>query len=84
MGTLVQAGASVVRSSGYYFNTGYSNGGLDITWEDVLNSDPMPPGLNAAEQKRVLGGEACAHYNLLRTNQLTATETACQCRLACT
>jgi hypothetical protein len=24
MGTLVQAGASVVRSSGYYFNTGYS------------------------------------------------------------
>ena len=59
MGTLVQAGASVVRSSGYYFNSGFFNGGLDITWEDILNSDPMPPGLTPDEQSRVLGGEAC-------------------------
>ena len=59
MGALVQAGASVVRSSGYYFNSGFFNGGLDITWEDIINSDPMPPDLTPEEQGRVLGGEAC-------------------------
>lgn len=56
---LVKAGASVVRSSGYYFSTGFSTGGADVIWEDIINSNPMPPGLTPEEQCRVLGAEAC-------------------------
>eukprot|EP01048_Picozoa_sp_COSAG05_P003582 COSAG05_NODE_168_length_15164_cov_8.323734_13_plen_142_part_00 len=59
MADLVRAGASVVRSSGYYFSTGFSTGGRDVVWEAILNSDPIPPGLNTSEQAKVLGGEAC-------------------------
>ena len=59
MADFVKQGATVVRSSGYYFNSGFSTGGNVILWEDILNSDPMPPGLNPEEQTRVLGGEAC-------------------------
>ena len=46
----------------------YSNGGLDITWEDIINSDPIPPGLTVAEQKRVLGGEACKSKSIEACN----------------
>ena len=59
MADLIKAGASVVRSSGYYFSTGFSTGGGDVVWEAILNSDPIPPGLTTSEQERVLGGEAC-------------------------
>lgn len=27
--------------------------------EDIINSDPIPPGLTAEEERRVLGAEAC-------------------------
>ena len=37
MGTLVQAGASVVRSSGYYFNTGYVLLGHLLLSCDLIN-----------------------------------------------
>jgi hexosaminidase len=30
-----------------------------VIWESILNSDPIPPGLSAEEQRRVLGAEAC-------------------------
>ena len=59
MGSLVKQGASVVRSSGYYFSQGFSTGGSPVTWEPILNSDPIPPNLTKEEQERVLGGEVC-------------------------
>ena len=50
--------ASVVRSTGYYLSTGFSTGGRDVLWEDIYNDDPMPAGLTAEQQSRVLGAEA--------------------------
>ena len=66
MGSLVQAGASVVRSSGYYFNTGFSNGGIDILWEDIINSDPMPRMGKQAMLCRVYINHPALDWSLLR------------------
>ena len=41
-----------------YLSEGFSTGGGDLVWESIYNFDPMPEGLSAAEQSRLLGGEA--------------------------
>jgi len=59
MAAVVRSGGRAVRSSGFYFDGGYSTGGRATVWEEVINAQLVPPGLSAEEESRVLGAEAC-------------------------
>ena len=54
----VISGQRSVRSSGFYFNSGF-DGGSPTVWEAVINAQIIPPNLTKEQQSRVLGAEAC-------------------------
>jgi len=55
----IKQGFRTVSSSDYYLNNGFDFGGRQIQWTDIYHNDPMPKNLSPAEQKLMLGAEAC-------------------------
>eukprot|EP01123_Difflugia_compressa_P014899 TRINITY_DN8118_c0_g2_i1.p1 TRINITY_DN8118_c0_g2~~TRINITY_DN8118_c0_g2_i1.p1 ORF type:complete len:341 (-),score=66.56 TRINITY_DN8118_c0_g2_i1:83-961(-) len=55
----IKKGFRVVSSGDYYLNKGFDSTDIQVQWNDIYDKDPMPQGLTEAQQKLLLGCEAC-------------------------
>lgn len=66
----IQDGFRTVLSAPYYLNGGFDMGSGQVQWTDIYDDDPMPLGLTPAEQKRMLGAEACIWAEEVNKNNI--------------